>query len=92
MQGVNYSIGGMAGSLGLNSRFAQAVQDLVGDQQWFSLKQSKGWAIAERQFDQEIKRAFRGELDEEYFVNFPLANLVDDPQCDLMSNTWRMTG
>ncbi|KHN93782.1 Heat shock protein Hsp70 [Metarhizium album ARSEF 1941] len=72
--------GGMAGSLGLNRRFAQAVQNLVGDEQWFPLKKSKAWVIAQRQFDQEVKRAFRGEPDEEYFVNFPMADLEDDPK------------
>ncbi|KAG8419671.1 hypothetical protein J3458_004519 [Metarhizium acridum] len=72
--------GGMAGSMGLNQRFAQAVQNLIGDEQWFPLKKSKAWAIAQRQFDQEVKRAFRGDPDEEYFVNFPMAALEDDPQ------------
>ncbi|OAQ70708.1 Hsp70 family protein [Pochonia chlamydosporia 170] len=57
--------GGMAGSLGLNQRFAQAVHDLVGDDQWYILKKSKAWAMAQRQFDQEVKRAFKGERDEE---------------------------
>ncbi|EFY92901.1 putative hsp70 protein [Metarhizium acridum CQMa 102] len=84
--------GGMAGSMGLNQRFAQAVQNLIGDEQWFPLKKSKAWAIAQRQFDQEVKRAFRGDPDEEYFVNFPMAALEDDPQNGLVSNTWRMTG
>ncbi|TWU72224.1 hypothetical protein ED733_003541 [Metarhizium rileyi] len=84
--------GGMAGSLGLNKRFASAVQALVGDEQWLTLKRGKGWALAEKQFDQEIKRAFKGDVDEEYFVNFPLADLWDDPEGDLVSNTWRMTG
>lgn len=82
----------MAGSLGLNQRFAHAVQDLAGDDQWYTLKKSKAWAMAQRQFDQEVKRAFKGERDEEYFINFPLANLEDDPPSGLMSNTWRMTG
>ncbi|KFG86767.1 putative hsp70 protein [Metarhizium anisopliae] len=84
--------GGMAGSMGLNQRFAQAVQNLIGDEQWFPLKKSKAWAIAQRQFDQEVKKAFRGDPDEEYFVNFPMADLEDDPQSGLVSNTWRMTG
>ncbi|KAG6088705.1 hypothetical protein E4U15_005350 [Claviceps sp. LM218 group G6] len=84
--------GGMAGSLGLNERFASAVEDLVGDHQWLELKSSKAWSFAERQFDQEIKKAFNGELDEEYYVNFPMAELEDDKDSNLVSNTWKLTG
>ncbi|KAG5965240.1 hypothetical protein E4U58_002897 [Claviceps cyperi] len=84
--------GGMAGSLGLNDRFAAAVEELVGDDQWLKLKISKAWSIAEKQFDQEIKKSFRGELDVEYYVNFPMANLREDEDGGLVSNTWRLTG
>ncbi|KAG6068541.1 hypothetical protein E4U32_000366 [Claviceps aff. humidiphila group G2b] len=84
--------GDMAGSLGLNERFASAVEELVGDHQWLKLKSSKAWSFAERQFDQEIKKAFNGELDEEYYVNFPMAELWDDKDSNLVSNTWKLTG
>ncbi|KAG6053635.1 hypothetical protein E4U17_004484 [Claviceps sp. LM77 group G4] len=84
--------GGMAGSLGLNERFASAVEELVGDHQWLQLKSSKAWSFAERQFDQEIKKAFNGELEEEYYVNFPMAELEDDKDSNLVSNTWKLTG
>ncbi|KAG5996744.1 hypothetical protein E4U52_005960 [Claviceps spartinae] len=75
--------GGMAGSLGLNERFAESLP------RWRS---SKAWSFAERQFDQEIKKAFNGELDEEYYVNFPMAELWDDKDSNLVSNTWKLTG
>ncbi|KAG5953321.1 hypothetical protein E4U53_006055 [Claviceps sorghi] len=84
--------GGMAGSLGLNQRFAAAVEELVGSLQWSDLKTSKAWPFAERQFDQEIKTAFHGDPDEEYFVNFPMADLWDHPDGVLEKNTWRLTG
>ncbi|KAG6116280.1 hypothetical protein E4U14_000333 [Claviceps sp. LM454 group G7] len=84
--------GGMAGSLGLNQRFAAAVEELVGDHQWPTLKRSKAWSFAEKQFDQEIKKGFGGALEEEYFVNFPMAKLDDDESHGLVSNTWRLTG
>ncbi|KAG5948550.1 hypothetical protein E4U60_001463 [Claviceps pazoutovae] len=84
--------GGMAGSLGLNDRFAAAVEELVGDDQWLKLKMSKAWSIAEKQFDQEIKKSFRGELDVEYYVNFPMASLREDEDGGLVSDTWRLTG
>ncbi|KAH7157318.1 hypothetical protein B0J13DRAFT_592817 [Dactylonectria estremocensis] len=84
--------GGMAGSLGLNKRFAEAVERLVGEDQWYELKKSKAFFLANKLFDREIKKSFQGSQDEEYFVNFPTAKLEDDPDNGLESNTWRMTG
>ena len=84
--------GGMAGSLGLNQRFAEAVSVLVGEDQFADLRKSKGFLLAEKTFDREVKRAFKGKSDEEYFINFPMASLADDPEAGLESNTWRMTG
>ena len=45
----------MAGSLGLNTRFRDAVINIVGDEQWLRLKNSIGWAKAESEFDKFIK-------------------------------------
>lgn len=84
--------GGMAGSLGLNQRFVEAVKTLVGDDQWNDLRKTKGLWRAEKHFDREVKKSFRGDDGEEYFINFPMADLMDDPDNDLESNTWRMTG
>lgn len=84
--------GGMAGSLGLNQRFVEAVRTLVGEDQWDELKKTRGLSLAEKQFDREVKRSFYGDLEEEYFINFPMANLEDDPDNGLQSNCWRMTG
>ncbi|KAH7175320.1 hypothetical protein EDB81DRAFT_769600 [Dactylonectria macrodidyma] len=84
--------GGMAGSLGLNKRFAEAVERLVGEDQWYELKRSKAFFLANKLFDREIKKSFTGNPDEEYFVNFPTAKLKDDPESGLEDNTWRMTG
>ncbi|CZT11384.1 related to hsp70 protein [Rhynchosporium agropyri] len=84
--------GGMAGSLGLNKRFEQAVKDLVGEDQYFSLRKTKGFEQAVQQFDRSVKTAFRGDLDEDYYINFPMANLDDDPVNNLVSNCWNMKG
>ncbi|KAK9436430.1 Heat shock protein Hsp70 [Metarhizium brunneum] len=84
--------GGMSGSIGLNQRFAAAVQALVGQEQWQTLQGTTGWASAQRQFDKEIKKAFRGSANEEFLVPFPLSRLRDDPIRGLVSSTWRMTG
>jgi hypothetical protein len=82
----------MAGSLGLNKRFSNEVENLVGDDQWFQLKKSKAFTLASRQFDREIKKCFRGGVEEEYFVNFPTARLEDNLDNGLEASTWRMTG
>ncbi|KAK3343434.1 Hsp70 family protein-like protein [Lasiosphaeria hispida] len=84
--------GGMAGSLGLNQRFEEAVKSLVGDDQYAELRKTKGYALALKSFDREVKRAFRGGEEDEYFVNFPMASLEDDPEAGLEENCWRLTG
>lgn len=84
--------GGMAGSLGLNKRFAQAVKEVVGEDQYFYLRKEKGFEQAMNQFDKQIKTAFRGDLDEDYYVNFPMAKLADDPSYRLSANCWNMKG
>ena len=85
-------IGGMAGSLGLNKRFEQEVKNVVGEDQFYHLRKTKGFAQAISQFDKSIKTAFRGGADEEYFVNFPMAQLQDNPLNNLQSNCWNMRG
>ncbi|KAH9205472.1 Hsp70 family protein-like protein [Leptodontidium sp. 2 PMI_412] len=84
--------GGMAGSLGLNKRFEQAVKELVGEDQYFTLCKTIGLQQAVKQFDRSVKTAFRGGMDEEYYVNFPMADLKADPANDLTSNCWNMKG
>ncbi|KAL8667386.1 MAG: hypothetical protein Q9202_000602 [Teloschistes flavicans] len=59
--------GGMAGSLGLNKRFAQAVKNIVGEDEFFHLRKTKGFEEAMNQFDKNIKTAFRGDPDEDYY-------------------------
>ncbi|KAF4961796.1 hypothetical protein FSARC_10092 [Fusarium sarcochroum] len=84
--------GNMAGSLGLNKRFAEAVQNLVGDEEWIRLKKLPAWVKADHQFDQSIKTAFTGDLDEDMIVNFPGANLKDDVEEGLQRDSWFMPG
>ncbi|KAF4442543.1 hypothetical protein F53441_11704 [Fusarium austroafricanum] len=84
--------GGMAGSLGLNKRFAEAVQDLVGEEEWIKLKKLKGWTNAYEQFDQLVKRCFLGDTEEEYLITFPQAGLEDNPSEGLKNDCWAMTG
>ena len=82
----------MAGSLGLNKRFAEAVHNLVGEDQFFHLRKQTGFEEAMKQFDKMIKIAFRGDLEEDYYVNFPRAKLDDDAPNRLEANCWNMKG
>lgn len=84
--------GGMVGSLWLNKRFEQTVESLVGASQFHHLQKTKGFRLAVQYFDQFVKTAFRGDSDEEYFVNFPMANLEDNESKNVFSNCWMMTG
>ncbi|KAH7139869.1 Hsp70 family protein-like protein [Dactylonectria estremocensis] len=85
--------GGMAGSIGLNKRFREAVENLVGPDQWHELqKQKKALFQAEKQFETEVKAAFRGGESEEYLINFPMVKIDDDAENGLSCNCWTMTG
>lgn len=84
--------GGMAGSLGLNKRFEEAVREVVGEDQFFHLKKTIGWSKALEDFDKNIKTAFNGNLRDIQYVTFPKANLHDNFIEGLTSNCWEMTG
>lgn len=84
--------GGMAGSLGLNKRFEEAVRLVVGDEQFYNLRKGVGWAKASNEFDKNIKVAFSGDITDVHYVNFPKADLEDDPAERLFDNCWEMTG
>lgn len=81
----------MAGSLGLNQRFEGAVKNLVGEDQYFHLRKSRGFSLAVEQFDRSVKTAFRNDPYEDYLINFPMAELKDDLDNNLKANCWNMT-
>jgi hypothetical protein len=80
----------MAGSLGLNRRFEEAVKKLVGEDQFNNMHNTRAFSAAVEYFDLSVKTAFRGREDEDYFVNFPMAKLEDDRKNNLVSNCWNM--
>ncbi|KAH7305866.1 hypothetical protein B0I35DRAFT_483622 [Stachybotrys elegans] len=85
---ISYEV---AGSLGLNQRFIEAVRNLVGEDQFHDLRKTRGLSLAEKSFD-SVKKAFRGKPDEQFIVTFQMASLQDEPEEGLKSNTWWMTG
>lgn len=83
--------GGMAGSLGLNKRFEETVRQVVGEDQFYHLKKTVGWAKAINDFDKTIKTAFKGDVKEIFYITFPKADLEDDLDEGLSDNCWEMT-
>jgi hypothetical protein len=80
----------MAGSLILNKGFEEALKNIVGDENFLKLKKTEGFADAMKQFDREVKPAFRGDPDQAWNVNFTMANLEDHPEDNLISNCLRL--
>jgi hypothetical protein len=83
--------GGMAGSLLLNKRFEEAVHNLVGDEQWITLKNKVGWFKALNDFDKNIKTSFKVGDNDSHYVSFPRANLEDDFVEGLIDDCWEMS-
>ncbi|KAJ6788213.1 hypothetical protein PWT90_02178 [Aphanocladium album] len=82
--------GATVGSLGLNKRFAEAVQSLFDEDDWPGVKRSEDFRHAERKFEDEVKKGFQGRPDEEYLIYFPRVGLADDPENGIVSNVWTM--
>ena len=84
--------GGLAGSLMMNKRFEEYVKAVVGERAYLDLREQDSYRHAMKTFDESIKPGFRSKDDEDQFVNFPKANLKDNPKMNLQSNTITVTG
>ncbi|TVY82837.1 Heat shock 70 kDa protein 12A [Lachnellula suecica] len=82
--------GSMAGSLGLNMRFEEAVKQVLGDRQYSRIRNEYSFERAMQEFDQRIKRVFKGDPNENYYVEFPDAKLVNDSAKNLEDDFWQM--
>lgn len=82
--------GGMAGSLQLNRRFEEQVKILVGEDQYYHLRKTRAYQEAVTFFDRTVKRGFRAGNADSWYVNFPMADLKDDPSQNLKRNTWEL--
>jgi len=88
---TNIAIGGLAGSLMLNRRFEEWVKNVVGERSFLELREQDAYRRAMKDFDKNIKPGFRSKDDEEQYVNFPKADLKDDPAKGLKANTITVT-
>jgi hypothetical protein len=86
-----HKTGNMAGSLGLNKRFNEEVQRIIGPKDYARVFETAGYAQAMNQFDKMIKPAFRDDPKEEYYVSFPLTDLTDKKKYNLKKDMWAMT-
>jgi len=86
---TDFLSGGIAGSMMINKRFENWVKDTIGERQYLNLKESAkdAYSSAMQDFDENIKPAFRGPEDRERYVNFPMANITDDPAKKIKGNT-----
>jgi len=75
----------------LNKRFEEHIKDIVGEDQFVKLRKTKGFRLAMKQFDETIKTAFMSP-EEDYYVNFPMANLADDKIHGISSNCYNLKG
>ena len=73
----------------INKRFENWVKDMVGERQYLDLKDNAKSAYGEamRAFDENIKPLFDGTSDRDQYVNFPMANIKDDPNKKINGNT-----
>lgn len=76
----------------INRRFEQWIKDSVGDRAFIDLRETNGYRLAMKQFDEVIKPGFRSRDDEEQYVNFPKAGLKDKPSRGVSANTITLTG
>ena len=76
----------------LNKRFEEWGKHTVGERAYIELKETNGYRLAIKQFDENIKPAFRSRDDEDQYVNFPMANLKDNPAKMIKSNCITLTG
>ncbi|KAI9661677.1 MAG: hypothetical protein M1821_008915 [Bathelium mastoideum] len=86
------STGGIAGSRIINKRFEQWIKDTVGERVHLDLKETNGYRLAMKQFEETLKPAFRSENDEDQFVSFPMAQIPDNRAKGIKANTLTLTG
>ncbi|KAI9768127.1 MAG: hypothetical protein M1839_004184 [Geoglossum umbratile] len=70
--------GGMAGSLILNQKFEEFIENIVGKEQFAKLKPSEAFRRGMQIFDEQAKKRFKS-IEDEFPINFPKARLRDDP-------------
>lgn len=75
----------------LNRRFEEWVKDVVGEEAFLPLKKISGFRLAMKQFDESIKVALGSSLNDVYYVNFPMANIEDNPRKGVKSNALTLT-
>lgn len=75
----------------INQRFEEFVKMTVGEECFSKLRETKGYRLAMKVFDENVKPGFRGPDDEDQYVNFPMANIPDNPNRGVIANTITVT-
>ena len=82
----------MAGSTFVNEKFKKTLEEIIGDQAFSKLKNSKAWEEASNFFDTRAKKDFKGDGDpsEMYLVPFPFAKLPFDTDNRVFGQFWEL--
>ncbi|KAF7864103.1 hypothetical protein EAF04_007068 [Stromatinia cepivora] len=78
--------GCMAGSLNLNNRWEGMVKDIIGETEFYRIKETKYYPNTLKYFDQTAKRKFRGGDEEKDRFHFFKAKLSDNVPRGLVSD------
>ena len=71
----------------INRRFEDHIRNVVGEEAFARLRQTRAYAGAMKHFDEIIKPSFHTSEDDEQYVNFPKAGLADRPNLGLTKDT-----
>lgn len=84
--------GGIAGSMLINGLFEDWVKDTVGERAFLDLRETNGFRLGMKDFDEKVKPAFQSRDDGEVYVNFPMADIPDNPSKGIKANALTLTG
>jgi hypothetical protein len=71
--------------------FENHVMKIIGEESFFSLRRTRGYSFALKQFQLEVMPSFMGEKKKEWFISFPLAGLADDEANGLKKDFLRLS-
>ena len=76
----------------INGLFEDWVKDAVGERAFLDLRETNGYRLGMKDFDDKVKPAFQSKDDGEVYVTFPMADIPDNPSKGIKSNALTLTG
>lgn len=75
----------------INKGFEETINNAVGLDQYYKLREHKSYRIAMQYFEDIIKPNFMSHEDQVYSVEFPGAGLTDNPHMNIVSDCFKVT-